>query len=195
MNILDLKKLRKGIHPIEIEAGEMAPKEPEKKTEPEVSGAERKHDVYLSWEAEEYEHLPKQNWWFVALGIVTLLLAVVAVFLQNYFFALFIAVAGLTVAVFAKQKPRKLHFSIASDGLEIGSRLYHFEDLSSFWIFYDPPLFKELSVESKKILMPYVRVPLGETDPEKIREILLKFLPEEKQNESFIALLSRVVGF
>ena len=195
MNILDLKKLRKDIHPTEIEIGEIATGEPEKKTAPDTDATERKHNVYLSWEAEEYEHLPKQNWWFVALGIVTLLLAVVAVFMQNYFFALFIAVAGLTVAVFAKQKPRKVRFSVVSDGMEIGSRLYHFEDLSSFWIFYDPPLFKELSIKSKKIFMPYIRAPLGETDPEKIREILLKFLPEEKQNESFISLLSRVVGF
>ncbi len=195
VHLLDLKKLRKGIHPIEIEAGERALKEPYGKTAPETGATEREHTVYLSWETEEYEHLPKENLWFVALGIVTILAAVVAIFMQNYFFALFIVVAGLTVAVLAKQKPRKVRLSVTSDGLEIGNRLYNFDDLSSFWVFFDPPLFKELSVESKKIFMPYIRAPLGETDPEKIREILLKFLPEEKQNESFISLLSRVVGF
>lgn len=166
---------------------------PEEKT-PVEAEARRKHTVYLSWEAEEYEHVPKERWWFVALGFITLLLAGGAIYLENYFFSVFIIGSGITLTLLAKRGPERVRFSITSEGLEIGHRLHPFENLSSFWIFFDPPLFKELSVESKKMFMPYIKAPLGESDPKRVREILAKFLPEEKQNESFIALIARVVG-
>lgn len=170
------------------------PPKPDEKT-PAEAEARREHTVYLSWEAEEYEHVPKKRWWFLALGLMTLLLAGGAIYLENYFFSVFIIGSGITLALFAIQGPERVRFSITSEGLEIGHRLHSFENLSSFWIFFDPPLFKELSVESKKIFMPYIKAPLGELDPKRVRGILAKFLPEEKQNESFISLLARLCGF
>ena len=59
----------------------------------------------------------------------------------------------------------------------------------------EPPLFKELSIESKKMFMPYLRAPLGDNRPDEIREALSKFLPEEKQQESFITIISHLVRF
>lgn len=168
---------------------------PEEKTPAGAEARPEHHTVYLSWEAEEYEHIPKKRWWFAALGLITFLLAGGAIYLENYFFSVFIIGSGITLALFARRRPEKVRFSITSEGLEIGHRLHAFENLSSFWIFFDPPLFKELSVESKKMFMPRLRLPLGDVSQEAVRGALSQFLPEEKQEESFIALLARIVGF
>ena len=154
-----------------------------------------KDDVYLAWEAPEYERFSKGRFWFLILGLVTLAFAAVSAYYGNYLFAFFVVIAGILVGWFGGREPRTMHFAITSEGVRFENRIYLFDDLKSFWIFYEPPLFKELSIESKKMFMPYLRAPLGETEPDEIRETLSRFLPEEKQQESFIAIISHLARF
>ena len=88
-----------------------------------------------------------------------------------------------------------MKFSVTSHGIRVGSRLYPFEDLRSFWIFYDPPLFKEISLRSKKTFMPVIRAPLGELDPIRLRHILLRFLREEEEETSVVDIIAKRLGF
>ena len=76
-------------------------------------------------------------------------------------------------------------------GLKIDENIYAFDHLKSFWIFYDPPEIKFLSIESKKIFMPRIIIPIADENPNKIREFLLKYLPEIEQRESLIDILAR----
>ena len=151
--------------------------------------------VYIAWEAPEYERFSKGQLWFLILGLATLTLAAVAFYYGNYFFALFIVIAGILVGWFAVREPKTIHFAVTSEGVQFENKIYLFDDLKSFWIFYEPPLFKELSVESKKIFMPHLKAPLGDADPDEIRKKLLKFLPEEKQKEPFITIISHLARF
>ena len=85
-------------------------------------------------------------------------------------------------------------FAFTNRGVLIADRLYPWSELKSFWIFYSP-IRHELSFESKKALMPYMKIPLGGVDPEKIKEIVSKFLPEVEQQESLIDNLSHLARF
>lgn len=40
--------------------------------------------------------------------------------------------------------------------------------------------------------MPFIRIPLGKTNPLEVRKILLKYLPEEEQQESVIDIIARI---
>jgi hypothetical protein len=66
-----------------------------------------------------------------------------------------------------------------------------FNNLKSFWIFNEPSEVKYISIESKKVFMPRIAIPLGEQPPEEIRRTISKFLPEKKQEESLIDALGK----
>jgi len=159
----------------------------------EAEKANRK--IYLTWEAEEYDHIPKNGWWFIILVSVVVALVSTALILQNYFFAAFIVLAGIFIGWFGLNRPKRVRFAVTSQGVEVSGRVYTFEELRSFCILYDPPLFKDLSLESKKMFMPHIHVRLGETSPASVREALSKFIPEKKHEEPFIRILSRLLKF
>src|SRR3989344_1475323 len=134
----------------------------------------------LSWHAEEYCKTHRHPKWFWALGAITGTLVIIALFLlQNYFFAFFLVIAGLLIGWFAVRIPRTIRFGIVKDGIMIDQRLHEFKEMKSFWIFYDPPLFNELSIVTKKVIMPHLVIQLGEMPSEKIRNTLRQFLLEE----------------
>jgi hypothetical protein len=109
--------------------------------------------------------------------------------------AIFLLLAIFLIIIYALKEPRLLNLSITPLGIKIDKSLYKFSDISSFWIFYDPPEVKEISFKQKKAFFPYLFVPLGNTDPNQVRKILLKFLPEKKQKESIADNIGRILRF
>jgi hypothetical protein len=114
---------------------------------------------------------------------------------KNFLLAIAIILTAFIVRLYAKKEPRKIKFSISGKGVQIDKNIYRFEDLKSFWIFYEPPEIKEISFRSKKTFMPYIKIPLGSQDPIKARELLLKFLTERKHTESIIDEWTRKAKF
>jgi hypothetical protein len=51
-----------------------------------------------------------------------------------------------------------------------------------------------LSLHSKKTFLPYIQIPIGNANPIKIRETLLQYLPEIKQEFSALDRLERMIG-
>ena len=128
-------------------------------------------------------------------GGVLILGGVVAAFLKNPLFAILLGISGGLLIAHAFRTPRQLRLAVTARGIQVGGRLYEFDATESFWIFYDPPLFKELSLRSKKTMMPVIRVPLGDLDPLRLRGILLRFLREQEQELSLTDILSKRLGF
>lgn len=149
----------------------------------------------VGWEAPEFEYQPASVGIRTAIGVLLIAGGVVAAFFKNFLFATLLAIAGGLILAYAAKPPRTLSLAVTSRGVAVGSRLYPFEDLSSFWIFYDPPLFKELALQSKKTFMPMVRIPLGDLDPLRLREVLLPFLKEQRQEASAIDIIAKRLGF
>lgn len=127
----------------------------------------------------------------VGIGLITYF-----AFSGNYLAAFFFLMAGIIVAYgIYQRKPREVVCKIRAQGVQINRDLYPYETLKSFWIFYDPPHHQELSVRSRKAFTGgYIKIPLGNEDPVKIRKILIKFLPERKQEEALVDVFARMVG-
>ncbi len=149
----------------------------------------------IKWEAPEYEYIPKSPNWFWSVGIIAVAIAVASVLLGNALFAILVLLAGFSVILFASRRPRKIWFSLTVQGIQIDNRLFPYENIRSFWIHYDPPHKKMLSIELKKIFMPGMLIPLSDNDPNVIREHLLKFIKERRHEESFTEILTRLLGF
>lgn len=149
----------------------------------------------LKWEALEYEYIPKSKNWFWSVGIIATSAALASILLGNMLFAILVMISALTIILYGVKRPKKVMFSFTGRGLQIDSRLFPYENLRSFWIHYDPPAKKNITIEPKKLFMPTLLIPLGDTNPNIIREHLLKFLKEEQQEESVIQTISRILRF
>lgn len=126
-------------------------------------------------------------------------IALIAYFAKsgNYLasFLLFLAGATVVLSIFRRDKnPRIIKCKIKSEGVQVNRDLYPYENIKSFWIFYNPPSRQELSIRLKNSFSSHVRIPLGDEDPVKIRELLLKFIPEKKQEEAIVDVFARMVG-
>ena len=159
------------------------------------SGNNAPDAALLVWEALEFESSSSSAALLLIAGVLLAIGGVIAFFFKNFSFALLLLIAAGLVISYAYRTPRKIRFRISARGIEIGGKLYEFESLRSFWIFYEPPLSKELSLVSKKVLLPIIRAPLNGLDPLRLRQILLRFLKEEKHEESVIDILAKRLGF
>jgi len=147
--------------------------------------------IHLEWITPEFEHQEKNKSWFLISGLIAAGLFLWAIFTKNFLFALLIVLGYFSLSVHAVKKPKEIKVMITPRGVKIDRVLYEYDSLKSFWIFYDPPRTRELSLKSRKRIMPYIKIPLGEMNPVKVRQTLIKYIPERKQDESLIDNLAK----
>lgn len=147
--------------------------------------------IHLKWIAPEFDHQEKDRSWFIIFGLIAAGLFLWAVLTKNILFALLIILSYFSLSIYAVKKPKNLKLAITSRGIRIDKTLYEYDNLRSFWIFYNPPHHKELSIRSRKTVMPYIKIPLGEINPAEVRKYLVKYIPEKKQEESLIDNIAR----
>jgi len=150
---------------------------------------------HVEWIAPEFKQQKKDRSWFLVSGLIAIGLFAWAIFTKNFLFAILVGLSYFSIAVYAVKKPRNIEIAITPKGVKVDGTLYEYDNLRSFWIFYNPPEVRELSLRSKKTIMPYVKIPLGEINPVEVRRTLIKYLPERKQTESIIDNLSRALKF
>lgn len=154
----------------------------------------RPQEQPIIWETAEYPHRKKTSDWFWALGIISIALATGAIFLKNFLFAFLIIIGAFTIALYASQKPRHVRFEVGERGIRIGDMRYPYATLESFGIL-EKPSGTVLILKSEKAMMPFLTIPLGDANPEAIRNFLLDYLPEEAHEESLSESIMEYLGF
>lgn len=151
-------------------------------------------EALISWNAPEHFHVPKNQDWYWAVGIITLAISAVAIILGNIITGIFVLVAAVALVIHASHPPRIIYHEINDRGIIAHDRFFPFLSLESFWIPHDelPP---KIILKSRKLMMPYIIIFIEEVDPEEIREIMLKYIAETEHNEHFIHKLLERLGF
>ncbi len=149
----------------------------------------------LEWTAAEFKYYKKNKKWFFFLFLIGFILVIIAILSKNFLFALGVIISCFVIYLYANKKPKKIKFALKGNGIKVGKQLYLYENLRSFWINYHPPHIKELSLRSKKSLVPYIKIPLGNQNPVEVRRFLLKYLPEKEHEESIIDNWTKKLGF
>ena len=80
-------------------------------------------------------------------------------------------------------------------GLRIGSQLFPYSTLESFYIEEDDPLGPQLLIKSERLLMPLIVIPIPEDSIEDIESLLQERLPEEHLEESLGHKMLEFFGF
>jgi hypothetical protein len=148
----------------------------------------------ITWAANDHKQTqlsPKVIWGGV---IFFAFLVLVEIWTKNYLGILVLAVILMLIIILRNIKPKMHSFEVNDAGIKIDGEDYYFTDLSSFWILYDPPLFKDLILKSKKFLSTRIVIPLGQADPVMIHRKISEYLPEKEEKRSLIDLIAKLLG-
>jgi hypothetical protein len=81
------------------------------------------------------------------------------------------------------QEPMDVYFAITETGINLGKKYYRCNELSNFWLIYNPPEVKNLYFGLNSVVKHRLQVPLLDFDPRPIREYLNQFLTEDLEQE------------
>lgn len=148
----------------------------------------------LQWEAYEHEHIERGSDWYWALGIIAACAAVTSILFSNFLFALLIVVAALTIGLIASRPPELHEFEINDKGVRIGKNMHPYVSIISFWVDdeLEEPL---LLVDTTKFMTPNLVIPVGDMDPEIIRERLRAHTEEVPMKEPIAHKILEFFGF
>ncbi len=156
-----------------------------------------KEATLMEWYAPEHAHRPKSPLWFAALAAATTVAAgLQLIFYVNIIGAITLALAGGLIYYIAQQKPATMRYRIMMDGVALNNTLYHYQDLETFNVIYEPGETKTVIFRSRRRLSPYLHMEIGDADPVDMRDILLEYLPEDQDMEEPLAdIIARKAGF
>ncbi len=168
---------------------------PAKNREMAAEKMEVEKELSFSWEAPEYEHEEKNPRWYFLMGGILLLVIIYALWTNSLLMAITFILIGMLGYIYAEREPRMIRMEINSDGIQIDNYFYKHEDLKSFWIFYEvEENIKLLSLHGKRSFLPHIHIPIGDANPILIREVLVEYLPEIRQEFTTIDRLERMIG-
>jgi hypothetical protein len=148
----------------------------------------------IAWQAPAHIHTEKKTDWHWAVGIITLALAGVAFIFGEVIVGIFVIVAAVALTLHASHHPKIISYEINDRGILADDTLYPFVSLDSFWIPHDY-VPARLLIKSRKVFMPLIVIYIEEVDPEKVREVMLKYIAETEHHEPFLKHLLERLGF
>lgn len=138
------------------------------------------NDVIFSWFIDEYEKKERGITWYIIAIITAFLLLLFAFFSSNFLFAMIVVIVALVTILHDGKEPQKVKVSITREGIAVGRKFIDYDEMKNFSVIYKPRIdVKNIYIEFKNILRHRMTIPLENKDPIKIREVLLKYLPED----------------
>lgn len=151
-------------------------------------------DEEITWEAPEFTPQDRSPDWFWALGIIAVSLMIAAILFGNVLFAIVVLISAVTITLLALRDPRILEFTVNSRGIQAGDTLYPYSSIKSFWV-ENSPEEQKILLQSERIFMPYIVIPIEEVDPEEVRNFIIQYIPEEEHIEPISQQLMEYLGF
>ena len=151
----------------------------------------------ITWETVDHIKEEKSSDWFWIVGIVAVAIAVLSIFFGNLLLALLILLAASTSFMLVHSVPRIIEYELNRKGLRVGDVLYTYSGLDSFWVIDEDGYDRDrILIKSRKMFMPMMTIPLGETvHPDDARDFLLDYLEEEEMSEPLSEYIMTWLGF
>src|SRR5438132_9393448 len=127
--------------------------------------------VFLSWEAPEFRHYPKNFGWYLTLLIVAGLILLYQILQKDFFGAFTVVVLTIFIWIFARQQPRNVTISVTDKGLNIDDSHLPYQEIKQFWV-VDTENHRTLNLETNAYLNRLVILQLEDQDPDEVRDLL-----------------------
>ena len=188
--IIDLRG-RSGTTPAVRETVPIPPVQVSERPRPAVRVPDNAAQVLLAWEALPTGARTEKKYRVAFWGLIFVLVSGAFVLQRNMLVPI-LALLGLTALLLQGKRGRQeVRVAVDEVGLSVGDRSYSFASMKSFWVDATPGGVRELSIEFRNRLLPYLRVPLGKQDPVPLRIHLSVFLPEHEHEPSLIDAVAR----
>lgn len=148
----------------------------------------------FKWNTLEYKDKKRSVDWYWAVGIITIAIIAIAIFLQNFLFAVLILISVLTLMLFVIKIPRVIECTVSERGVVLDKYLHPYSELEAFWVNSsesDP----KLILKSKKQILPLTVINIEEVDPRDLRVFMLNFLEEKEMSEPLPHKIMDFLGF
>ncbi len=145
----------------------------------------------ISWDAEEYILRERNNWWYVGLVGVALVLVGISVLIQAWTFIAVIALSVIALIVYTLRPPRVLHYELDNVGLKEGQKVYAYTEFKAFGLLREDGHFA-IVLTPRKRFSPRVTVYFPESKGEQIVDAFGARLPME---EVKLDLLDKLIKF
>lgn len=164
-----------------------------RQAEREARQSQQAGEPLMSWDAPEFEVYEKSARWYLIAGVLVLAMAVWGLVSNSPIMSITFILIGIVGYIQLQRDPVVRTFSITTTGVLVGKELYPYENIKSFWIFYDPPHTKVVSLHTQAKFLPFVHIPLAGENPVAIHQTLTEYIPEIEQDPSLINTLEQVL--
>ena len=148
----------------------------------------------IEWSAPEYKHEEKSIDFLWTVGLVALVISGIAIWQNNYLFAIFILISGASLVFFSVRHPEDMLFSIETSGVTMGKDKYDWKMIKGFDIKKENEK-AVLLIELDKYLLPIYTIPLPIELLSKVKESLLKISTNIELEESKSMKFMEKIGF
>jgi len=149
----------------------------------------------IEWSVYEFEYHKKDQRWFLIFWIISGGVFFSSIILGNIFGAAMLVLFSIIIYMYTTKEPEIIKCKISREGVIFNERLFPFNSISSFWIFYENDIKKLIIISNYKV-MPKITIPLGDANPVEIRELLIKKgIEEEEEEESISDIIARRLRF
>lgn len=149
----------------------------------------------VSWSASEFIAYQKTaGWYALALFGLIGLAAVIFVISRDYISSGSIIIIGLLFLAYASRKPRVLTYSVGSDGVHIGEKLYTYATIKSFAVIDEGNL-RSISLIPMQRFMPAISMYFEPQEEAKIVESLSSYIPREERKQDAIDRMMHRIRF
>lgn len=132
----------------------------------------------IRWQAPDYYTFERSPYWSLVVGVVSIALALVLIYTNNYFPVIIVILAVIVSFQVAHDKPKTQEFAIDESGILCRNNYIPFTELRSFWIAKHGKK-SILYIEPASILKGPITIPLGQQNENEVRYFLMRFLPEK----------------
>ncbi|MBX4190454.1 hypothetical protein KW791_04150 [Candidatus Parcubacteria bacterium] len=150
------------------------------------------HAEGISWTTPLFPPKKKEAY-LTSLALVGCV-AVLAYFHQSLLFMIMLGLSAFVLILHSHKDPEIQEINVDKVGVSVDDQKFYFKDIKSFWIDYNPPHTKELSIELKKAYMPYIRLPIHHVNPLEIRSIMVSYIPEKEHVRSILEDIGTWLG-
>lgn len=148
----------------------------------------------ISWQVEEGGNNEKMSLAAKLIIFILLLTAAAGFIMESPIMVLTFILFTIVFYLFLKKEKRSIIVEVNSRGIKMDGAVYLYENLKSFWVFYDPPYEKYLSIATKSALFPFVRIKLGAQNPVELRNYLVAYLTEVEHQAPFLEVMMERLG-
>jgi len=145
------------------------------------------------WQAPQFLSFKKDKKWYLLAGFLALVIIGVALYLQQWLFAVVILAATFVIFSFAREQAPNKKIAISDTGVSLNGKFFSYNQLKSFWI-VERPQIKILYLETtKRFALPLAIHLWGNVA--RIRALLTRHLPEQVRGEELPDLINRIIKF